>query len=39
MEDAVKQMELGKAPGPDEFTTNFFQACWEMIKEELLEII
>ena len=33
VEEAVKQMVKDKAPGPDGFTTNFFHACWDWLKE------
>jgi hypothetical protein len=29
----------GKAPGLDGFTSDFFHHCWQMIKEEVWEII
>ena len=32
-------MALGKAPGPDGFTSNFFHYFWDLIKEEVFEII
>jgi len=35
VEEAVNQMQLGKAPGPDGFTSNFFHHFWELIKEEV----
>lgn len=38
LEEVIKQMEGGKAPGPYNFTTNFFHSCWDMLKEEVLEI-
>ena len=36
---AVKQMEKDKAPGPDGFTTNFFHACWDWLKEEIWALV
>ena len=39
VEEAVNQMALGKAPGPDGFMTNFFHAHWHTIKEEVATII
>ena len=39
MEEAVNQVALGKASGPDGFTTDFFHSFWDMIKEEILEIM
>ena len=32
-------MVLGKAPGQDGFTMNFFHFFWDLIKEEVLDII
>ena len=39
VEEAANRMALGKAPGLDGFTTNFFQLFWDLIKEEVLEIV
>ena len=39
LEEVVKQMARDKSPGPDGFTTNFFQEGWEWLKEELLDIV
>ena len=32
-------MPLGKAPSPDQFTSNFFHHLWDLIKGEVFEII
>lgn len=32
-------MEGGKLSGPNNFTKNFFHTCWDMMKEEVLEIM
>ena len=32
-------MALGKAPGPDDFTSNFSHFFWDLIKEYVFEII
>ena len=32
-------MALGKAPGPDGFTSNFFHYFWDMVKDEVVEIV
>lgn len=34
---ALFDLNLSKAPGPDEFTTMFYQNAWEIIGEELLQ--
>ena len=39
VEEAVLQMEKGKAPGPDGFTIDFFQSCWDLVKEEIWEVV
>jgi hypothetical protein len=35
---AVFQMEHNKAPGPDGFPAEFYQACWDIIKEDLMAL-
>jgi hypothetical protein len=32
------QMEHNKAPGPDGFPAEFYQACWNFIKEDLMAL-
>ena len=32
-------MEKGKAPGLDRFTVDFFQSCWDLVKEEIWEVM
>lgn len=39
VEEAVMQMEKGKALGPDGFTVDFFQHFWDLVKEEVWEIV
>ena len=39
VEEVIHQMAIGKAPGPDGFTLNFFHHFWDLIKEEVLEIV
>ena len=36
--DAVFQMELNKAPGPDGFPAEFYQFFWETIKADLIQL-
>ena len=38
VEEVVNQMALGKSPGPDGFTSNFFHYFWDLVKEEVLNI-
>ena len=33
------QMETGKALGPDGFTIDFFQSCWDLVKEEIWIVV
>ena len=35
-EEAVNQMALGKSPGPDGFTSNFFHYFWDMVKGKVV---
>jgi hypothetical protein len=39
VEETIKEIPQGKAPGPDGFTTNFFQACWSIIGKYLWEVV
>lgn len=39
VEAAVKLLKTGKAPGPDGFTSNFFQHFWELIKWEVWQLV
>eukprot|EP00253_Pinus_taeda_P031873 PITA_31873 len=32
-------MDLDKAPGPDDFSTRFLQACWPIIEKDLLKMV
>lgn len=32
-------MEKGKAPGPDGFIVDFFQQCWDLVKEEVWAVM
>ena len=34
----VKDFEGDKAPGPNGFPMAFFQACWDVIKLDLMEV-
>jgi hypothetical protein len=36
--EAIFQMEHNKAPGPNGFPAEFYQACWEITKDDLLEL-
>jgi hypothetical protein len=35
----ILQMEHNKAPGPDGFPAEFYQACWDIIESDLMVCI
>ena len=35
----IKSMQPDKAPGPDGFTTRFYQSCWSIIKEVVMKAV
>ncbi|RVW24909.1 hypothetical protein CK203_079460 [Vitis vinifera] len=35
---ALMEMKGDKAPGPDGFTMAFWQACWDFVKEEVVDL-
>jgi hypothetical protein len=39
VEQAIMEIPKGKSPGQDGFTTNFFHACWYVIKQDVLEVV
>lgn len=39
LEDAIKQMQRGTAPGPDGFTIDFFFHFWDLLKLDILQIV
>eukprot|EP00253_Pinus_taeda_P033781 PITA_33781 len=39
IEEIVKAMKKGTAPGPDGFTVDFFQAGWYFLGKEILELV
>lgn len=39
VEEIVKGMKRNKAPRPDGFTVEFYQASWKFIGKEILDIV
>ena len=39
VDQAIKAMPAGKAPGPDGFTTDFFHHCWDLIREDVWAVV
>lgn len=35
---ALRSLSGDKTPGPDGFSMAFFQHCWEVIKEDVMEV-
>ena len=36
--EAIMQMEKNKAPGPDGFPAEFYQSCWDFLKQDLMDM-
>ena len=34
--EAISQMEMNKAPGPDGFPVEFYKTFWEVIRDDLM---
>jgi len=37
--EVINEMENGKAPGPDGFNVDFFKACWNIVKQDILNVV
>ena len=37
--EVIKDMQHGKAPGPDGFNADFFKACWSIVKQDTLNVV
>eukprot|EP00253_Pinus_taeda_P018273 PITA_18273 len=37
--EVIKEMHNGKAPGPDGFNVDFFKACWNIVKQDILNVM
>eukprot|EP00253_Pinus_taeda_P003654 PITA_03654 len=35
----INDMQNGKAPGPDGFNVDFFKACWNIVKQDILNVV
>jgi hypothetical protein len=35
----IKSMKKNTAPGPDHMPVEFYQSCWEIIKEDFMEMM
>jgi hypothetical protein len=36
--EVVKAMNSDKVLGPDSFSLAFFQACWDVLKEDIMKV-
>ncbi len=39
LSEVLKDMQNGKAPGPDGFIVNFFKAYWNIVKHDILNVV
>jgi len=37
--EVLKEMKNGKAQGPNEFNVDFFKACWNTVKQDILDVV
>lgn len=37
--EILKEMQNGKASGPDGFNVDFFKACWSIVKQGILNVV
>lgn len=35
----LKEMQNGKAPGPDGFNVDFFKVCWNIVKQDIMNVV
>jgi len=35
----IKEMQNGKAPGADGFNVDFFKACWNIVKQDIVDVV
>jgi hypothetical protein len=39
VDQAIQELPIGKAPGPDGFTTDFFHSYWPMLRDEVWQLV
>jgi len=39
LNEVIKEMKNGKAPCLDGFNVDFFKACWEVVKQVILDVV
>jgi len=37
--EVLKEMQNGKSPGSDGFNVDFFKACWNIVKQDILNVV
>jgi len=37
--EVLKDMQNGKAPGLDGFNVDFFKSCWNIVKQDILQVV
>jgi len=37
--EVIKETENGKDLAPDGFNVDFFKACWEIVKQDILDVV
>jgi len=37
--EVLKEMQNGNAPGPDGFNADFFKACWDIVKKDIVRVV
>ena len=37
--EVIKEMQNGKYLGMDGFNIDFFKACWEIVKQDILDVV
>ena len=37
--EVIKDMQNGKAPRPDGFNVDFFKGCWNIVKQDILNVV